>query len=75
MLAGLRHKAFIGRDHQQSRLDAADASQHIFNKIAVSRHVNNADGLTIGQTHPGESQVNGHAAALLFGQPIRVHPA
>ena len=43
MLAGLRHDAIVGRDHQQRQIDAGDARQHRPDKLLMTGHVDEAD--------------------------------
>ena len=75
VLAGLGHDALVGGDDEQGGVNPADAGQHIFDEIAMPGHIDDADRFAIGQVQPGEAQVNGHAAGLLFGEPVRVDAA
>ena len=48
VLAGLRLDGFVGRDHQQHQIDAADAGQHVAHKALVAGDIDqaNADRLS-----------------------------
>ncbi len=71
VLARLRLDRLIGSDHQQHAVDAADAGQHVAHEALVSRHVDEADLIRVGDP-AGESEIDGDAAALLLRQTIRV---
>jgi hypothetical protein len=67
VLARLRHRAVVGRDHQQHKVDAGHAAQHVVDEPLVARHVDEADRAAVR-----EPQVDRHAAALFLRQPIGV---
>lgn len=75
MLARLGHDAFVGGDDEESKVDAADAGQHICDEIAMTGNIDNADGFTIRQVEPSEAKVNRHLPALLFREPVRIDAA
>ena len=68
----LGHHALVGRDDQQRGVNAAHAGQHILDEVAVAGHVHDADLLAVWQGQPGEAEVNGHLALLLFLEAVRV---
>ena len=72
VLAGLRHDTFVSRDHQDGSIDAADAGEHIFNKITVTRNINDADLPGFRQGKPAETKVDRHLAFLLLLETIGV---
>src|SRR5262245_11191127 len=72
MLARLRHHALVGGHHEQGGVDAAHAGQHVFDEVAMARHVDHPDRLAAWQIEPGEAQVDGHLALTLFLKPVRV---
>ena len=74
MFPSLRHHRFIGGDHQQRDVDAADARQHIVDEPLMSRHVDDADLAARRQPKPREAQVNGKPALFFFGESVRVDP-
>ena len=43
MLARLGHDSFVGSNHEEGQIDAADAGQHVFDEIPVARHIHEAD--------------------------------
>ena len=74
VFAGLGHDALVGSDDQQRSVDATHPSQHVLDEPFVTGNVDNADFPTVGQTQPGETQVDRHAARLLFAEAVRVDP-
>src|SRR5229473_281942 len=48
------------------------AGQHVFEKTLMTRHVDKPHPAAAGQRHIGETEVDGHATALLFLQPVGV---
>ena len=46
MLAGLRHDAVVGGDHQHHEVDARRTCQHGVHEAFVARHINEAEHLT-----------------------------
>ncbi|MEX2197753.1 MAG: hypothetical protein WD886_03015 [Burkholderiales bacterium] len=67
VLARLRHRAVVGRDHEKREIDARHARRHIAHEALVPRHVDEGD-----RSQVGEAEVNGHPAALLLRQPVGV---
>ena len=47
MLAGLGHDAFVGRDDEQRRVDAADAGEHVLDEVDMAGHVDDADHFAV----------------------------
>ena len=74
MLAGLRHRAFIGGNNQQRRINAPHPRQHIFDKVDMARHIDNANHVfgLCRQRQVSETEVNCHFTFLLLDQPIGV---
>lgn len=72
MLAGLRHHAIVGGDHQQGAIDTANAAQHIGEEFFMARYVNKADNLPVGLRPVGVAEVDSHAARFLFRQAVSV---
>ena len=72
MLPCLRLHGFVSRHHQKHGLDAADARQHIFDKALMAGNINEADRFAARQRRMRETQIDGNAAALFFGQPVCV---
>ena len=56
----------------QGDVDAANASQHVVNKPLVARHIHDRDLDAIWQLQPGEPEVDGHAALLLFLEAVGI---
>ncbi len=73
MLAGLGHDAFVGGDDEQDQIDTGGSGQHVFHETLVARYVHDSDSPSAGEVEMSETQVDGHAAALLFFQPIGVN--
>ena len=71
MFDGLRHDAFVGRDHEQDSIDTRDAAQHIVNELVMTRHVNEADargaGFNVGETRR-DRQTAAPRSALAHGR-------
>ena len=42
MLFGLRHPTVVSRDHEQRKIDRADASDHVANEIFVTGNVDDS---------------------------------
>lgn len=74
MLDGLRHRAFIRGDDEKREIDAADASQHILDEVAMTRNIDNAYPARLRQVEPGETEIDGHLTGFFFGKAIRVDP-
>ncbi len=43
VLASLRLDGFVGGNHQQHQVDAADAGQHVADEALVAGHIDEAD--------------------------------
>src|SRR5450759_2191392 len=74
MLPRLRHDALISRDHQHHRVEPMRAGQHVADEAGVPRDIDNADLEAARKTQVRKSEVDGHAASLLFGQAVWVDP-
>ena len=74
VLAGLRHHAFVGGDHEQHEVDAARPGEHVLHEPLVAGHIDDADS-DPGRGHErGEAEIDRDPALLLFGQPIGIDP-
>jgi len=74
VLDGLRHHPLVGRHHQQDRVEAVDAGQHVADEAGMAGHVDDPDQPAAGQGQVGEAEVDRHPAALLLGQPVGIDP-
>src|SRR5450759_2106190 len=74
MLPRLRHDALISRDHQHHRVEPMRAGQHVADEAGVPRDIDNADLEAARKTQVRKSEVDGHAASLLFGEAVWVDP-
>ncbi|MDA1118323.1 MAG: hypothetical protein O2979_10050 [Proteobacteria bacterium] len=72
MLARLRHRAVVGRHHQQREVDAAHARRHVAHEALVARNVDERDRIAALERQVGETQIDGHAAALFLRQAVGV---
>jgi hypothetical protein len=71
MLPGLGHDRFIGRNHEQNKIDPSDPGQHVFDEFFMSRHVNEPN-LNVTKVEMSESQVNRNASKLFFFQAVGI---
>ena len=74
VFTGLGHHALVGRNDQQCGVNASHSGQHVFDEVSVTRDVDDAHLFAGWEGHPGEAQVDGHLALLLFPQPVGVDP-
>ena len=72
MFPRLRHHALIGGDHDQRNVKSSGSHNHVLDEALMSRHVYDADIRAIVQLDPSESELDRHAAVLLFGQAIGI---
>ena len=76
VLDGLRLDAFIGRDHEQDEIDAADPREHVAHEALVSGDIDEAETQVFAarrfQIEVRKSNVDGDAAALLFFETIGI---
>ena len=72
VLAGLRHHAFLGRDHQEHRVDAPGAGDHRAHEGLVAGDVDDAGRESAAELPGGEAELDGDAAALLLGEAVGV---
>src|SRR5436309_9445039 len=77
MLAGLRLDGFVGRHHQEYKIDSTDAGEHVAYKTLVAGDVNKTQPQLFagrsGECQVGKSQVNGDASALFFFETVGVN--
>ena len=55
MLARLRHDAFVRGDDEQSGVNSADASEHIFDEVSMTGNIDDANGFAVRQVKPGKT--------------------
>src|SRR5687768_9108430 len=71
MLAGLRLDRLVRGDDEQRAVDAADAGEHVLDETLVAGNVDEADLVVVGEP-AGKAEVDGDAAAFLFGKAVGV---
>ena len=72
VLARLRHRAVVGGDDEQHRVDAGGAGEHVAHQPLVAGNVDEAEHAAALQRLVGEAEVDGDAARLLFLQAVGV---
>ncbi len=72
MLAGLRHDAVVGGDHQQHEIDAGGAGQHVVDEFLVPRHVDEAEHGAVRRRQIGKAEIDGNAARFFFLEPVGI---
>ena len=72
MLARLRLDRFVGGDHEEHQVDAADAGQHVLDEALVAGDVDEAEAQGGGELEVGEAEVDGDAAALFLFEAVGV---
>ena len=72
MLAGLRHDAVVGGDHEQHEIDAGGAGQHVVDEFLMPRHVDKAEHGAVRCRQIGEAEIDGNATRLFFLEPIGI---
>ena len=72
MFLGLRHPAFGGGDDEHHRRRCPNACEHVRDEALVARHVDECEPPAV-DLGPREAEVDGQAAALLLGEPVRPH--
>ena len=72
VLAGLRHHALDGRNHQHGDVDTRGTLHHGAQVMRVARHVDQANDLAARQRQLAKAQLNGHAATALNLQTVGV---
>ncbi len=71
VLAGLRHDAGVGGDHEDDEVDAGRACDHRLDEPLVAGDVDDGDGAR-AELEPREAELGGDAARLLDRQPVGV---
>src|SRR5262245_8997636 len=66
MLLGLRHDAFVGRDHEQRNVDSGRTRQHVFDEALVSRDVDDARLKAAGEIDGCEAEIDRDPATLFL---------
>ncbi len=72
VLAGLRHHAVLGRDHEEDGVDASGAGDHRAHEGLVAGDVDDAGGDAGAELPGGEAELDGDAAAFLLGEAVGV---
>ncbi len=72
VLAGLGHDAFIGGDDEEGEVDGAGAGEHVADEADVAGDVDDGDVAAGGEGAPGEAELDGEAALLLFAEAVGV---
>ena len=73
VLAGLRHHAFVGGDHQADQVEPGGARDHRLDEPLVARNIDHRDAATL-ELEPREAELGRDPARLLDRQPIGVGP-
>jgi hypothetical protein len=73
MLPGLRHRAIVGGNDEQSEVDSRHARKHIVDEPFMTGHVYKSDGLAEFDRQIGEAEIDRHASLFLFGHRFK-HP-
>ena len=72
VLAGLRHHALDGRNHQHGHVDTRGALHHGTQVMRMARHVDQANDLATRQRQLTKAKLNGHAATTFNFQAVGV---
>ena len=72
MLAGLGLDGFGGGDHEQHHVDASGSGEHVAHEALVAGDIDEAEADVVGELKVREAEVDGDAAALLFGEAVGV---
>src|SRR5579864_660281 len=71
VLAGLRHNAVVGSDHEQAQIDARGPGEHVLDEALVARYIDDAKAI-VAQVQRSKANVDGDAAFLLFRQAVAI---
>ena len=66
MFARLWFHGFIGCNHQQNRLDASRAGQHVADKPLMARNINKTEALPVRQCQVGKAEIDGNSPSFFF---------
>ena len=72
VLAGLRHHALNGRNHQQRNIHAGGALHHRAQIVRMPGHVDQADKLAARQRQLAKTELRGHASAPFDLQAVGI---
>ena len=72
MLAGLRLDGFVGGDHEEHEVDAADAGEHVLDEALVAGDIDEAQAQGGCEFEVREAEIDGDAAAFFFFQAVGV---
>ena len=72
MLFGLRHPALVGGHDEQCDVDGLDPGEHVLQEPLVPGHVDERDLARGSECGPGEPEIDGQPAFLLFGPAVGV---
>ena len=80
VLAGLRHRAVVSRDHQQRAVNAGHTGEHVVDKAFVAGHVDEAQRRCVCCGRVGvfvlqvsKAKINRHAAPFFFRQTVGIN--
>src|SRR5687768_785956 len=74
MLGRLGLPSLVGIDDEEADGGASGPRQHVADEALVTRHVDDPDLVARGEAEPGEAEIDGQTASLLFGETVGVHP-
>jgi amidase len=75
MLACLRHRTFVGSDHEKSGIETADPSEHILDEALVPRNIDDTQSAATRERHPGETEIDRHLPFLFLAEPVGIDPS
>ncbi|CAB4779876.1 unannotated protein [freshwater metagenome] len=72
MFFGLWFPSLVAINHQDARIDSANASQHVADESSVARNIDECDAVATGQLHMRKTKVDGETTFLFFDPAIRI---
>jgi hypothetical protein len=75
MLACLRHRTFVGSDHEKSGIETADPSEHILDEALVPGNIDDTQSAATRERHPGETEIDRHLPFLFLAEPVGIDPS
>jgi hypothetical protein len=72
VLARLRLYALVGGNSQENRLNSRRTRQHVLDEAFVTGHIDEAYRSPVRKRKVGETQIDGDATPLLFGQTVGI---
>jgi hypothetical protein len=73
MLAGLRHDTFVGGDDEGKDIHPGNSGDHVFDKLFMAGHIDDAETVTARKIKIGKAEFNGYAPFLLFLEPVGIY--